>query len=269
MNPALVAFLLFAADPSPRTVPREEILTAMRACQGYDPTATTNGARFQAEVLLRLARGAPGGPPLLLGHAEWFSAFLERTGLSAAQAPTFVRLANEHGQDLHIDYQEGRVVESVAGRSPEFAANVTVGWPQRKGGPNSYSFADLLSRPNLEVTNQRRIVYRLLEMEGMVVYGDIEGLQGRPTSGILGALFAVIGKGNVRENRMLISHDGLQVSRAWAGKWAINLTQTVTIHPDGRMEKDIPRGRPDLAALAARLEAPLRIRYRPFKPPTP
>ena len=136
------------------------------------------------------------------------------------------------------------------------------------GGPTSYSYEDLLATPHLEVTNERLIAYRLLDVEGMVVYGEVEGLLGRPTSGILGALFKLIGKGRVNESRMLISRDGLQLSRAQARKWAMRVTQTVTVHPDGHMEKDVPKGRPDLAALAVRLEQPLRIRYRPFRPPS-
>jgi hypothetical protein len=268
MNPAILGFLLLAADATPRNVSREEILNAMKACDGYDLSATTNGARFQAEVLLRLARLAPDGPPLVLGHAEWFSAYLERTGLTADKAPLFMRLAHQHGQDLQIDYRADRVVESVEGPRPAFAANVTVWWPEKRGRPTSYSYEDLLATPHLEVTNERMIAYRLLEVEGMVVYGEVEGLLGRPTSGILGALFQLIGKGRVKESRMLISRDGLQLSRAQARKWAMGVTQTVTVHPDGRMEKDVPRGRPDLAALAVRLEQPLRIRYRPFRPPS-
>ncbi len=268
MNLALVLLLLLAADPTPRHVPREEILSAMRACDGYDPTATTNGARFQAEVLLRLAHQAPDGPPLFLGHAEWFWAFLERTGLPPGEAPAFSRLAYEHGQDLQIDYRGDRVIESAEGPRPAFAANVTVWWPERRGAPNSYSYEDLLSTPHLEVTNERLIQYRLVEVDGMVVYGEVEGLLGRPTTGVLGALFQLIGNGNVRESRMLISRDGLQISRALVRKWAMSVTQTVTIHPDGRMEKDFPRDRPDLAALAARLGEPLQIRYRPLKPPS-
>lgn len=268
MNPAILGFLLLAVDPSPRYVPREEILSAMKACEGYDPTATTNGARFQAEVLLRLARRAADGPPLLIGHAEWFSAFLERTGLTREKAPLFMRLSYEHAQDLQIDYRGDRVVESAEGPRPAFAANVAVWWPDKQGAPTSYSYEDLLSSPHLEVTNERLMAYRLLEVDGMVVYGEVEGLLGRPTSGILGALFQLIGKGHVKESRMLISRDGLQLSRAWAKKWAMGVTQTVTVHPDGHMEKDVPPGRPDLQALAARLEQPLRIRYRPFKPPS-
>jgi hypothetical protein len=115
----------------------------------------------------------------------------------------------------------------------------------------------------LKVTNQRLIKYRLLEIGGMVVYGQIEGLKGRPSSGVLGALFQLIGEGDLKESRMFLSSDGLQVSRTRAEKWSFGVTQTVTIYPDGHAEKDTPENRADLKALAARLELPLKVRYRP------
>lgn len=264
MISALLALLLSGADAAPRGIGHEEILSAMRACQGYDVTATTNGARFQAEVLLRLARKAraerPDGPALLIGHGEWFSAFLERTGLSTEKAPTFVRLAYRHAQDLQLDYRSDRVVENAETARPDFAASVRIWWP---GGPSSYSYEDLFSTPHLKVTNQRTIAYRLLDLDGMVVYGQIEGLLGRPTSGLLGALFEVIGEGHLKESRMLLSRDGLQISRTRAEKWTFGVTQTITVYPDGHAEKDVPPNRPDLLALATRLAEPLRIRYRP------
>jgi hypothetical protein len=267
MMSTLLALLLLATDPAPRAVERAEVLSAMKAYQGYDVTATTNGARFQAEVLLRLGRQArterPNGPALLIGHADWFSAFVERAGLTAEKAPTFARLANQHGQDTQIDYRADRVLEGADAIGSGFAANVTIWWPEKSGSPDSYTYEDLLSNPHLKVTNRRSITYRLLDLDGMVVYGRIEGLLGRPTSGFLGALFSVIGEGHLKESRMLISPDGLQISRTHAEKWAFGVTQTVTVYPDGRMEQETPKGRPDLAALAARLAAPLSVRYRP------
>jgi len=267
MMTAFLALLLSSAVVAPRRVSHEELVTAMKGSQGYDMTATTNGPRFQAEVLMRLARKArvehPEGPELLIGHAEWYTAFLERAGLPKEKAPIFVRLSYEHGQDLQIDYRADRVMEGTGGPAPEFAASVRMWWPDRPGAPSSYSYADLFSTPQLKVTNQRVIVYRLLEISGMVVYGQIEGLRGRPTSGLLGALFQLIGEGDLKESRMLIAPDGMQVSRTRAEKWSFGVTQTVTVHPDGHAEKDTPPTRPDLAALATRLEAPLKVRYRP------
>src|SRR5262245_48665413 len=118
-----------------RAVSREEILTAMQGSQGFEPSATTNGARFQAEVLLRLARDAeardPARPPVFVGHDDWFSAFLARTGLTEEAAPLFMRLSHEHGQDMVVDYGLDRVVRSVAeGPTPSFAMSVSIGWPE-------------------------------------------------------------------------------------------------------------------------------------------
>ncbi len=267
MISVFLALLLSGAATAPRAVGQQEILEAMNASQGYNVTATPNGPRFQAEVLMRLARQArtdhPDGPALLIGHAEWFQAFLERTGLSKEKAPTYMRLSYEHQQDLEIEYREERVIDGASPDRPDFAALVRMWWPDRPGAPASYSYVDLASTPQLKVTNQRMIVYRLLEVNGMVVYGQIEGLRGRPTSGLLGALFQLIGEGELKESRMMLSYDGLQISRTRAEKWAMGVTQTVTVYPDGRAEKDIPANRPDLAGIAARLEAPLKIRYRP------
>lgn len=258
--------LLVLTAAEPRAVGSDEILRSMARSEGYNLEATTNGARFQAEVILRLVREAqardPERRPLFLGHGEWFSAYLQRTGLTAGEVPAFVRLAFEHGQDLEIDYREERVFESTPGAPPGLGANVIIWWPRRPGGPTKYSYEDLLSTPRLKVTNERVIAYRLVDFGDMVVYDEIEGLRGRPTSGALGFLFRLIGEGHVVQSRMAISADGLQISRARARKAFFGVTSTVTVYPDGRTEKDVPSGRPDLAALETRLRQPLDLRYR-------
>ncbi|HET7291402.1 MAG TPA: hypothetical protein VFM88_03160 [Vicinamibacteria bacterium] len=240
----------------------------MRASRGYNPAATTNGARFQSEVLRHLARQAlaRGAPhePLLIGHAEWFSAVLERTGLTPAEAPAFIRLGNDHAQDIYLEYESERVVRQVlSGPTPGLALSVTIGWRGGRGVPGSYSYEDLLSTPKLKVTNKRVIRYRLLDFGNLVVFDDVTGLNGRPTSGVLGLLFQLIGEGHVVENRMVIAPDGLQVARARAKKAFIDVESTVTVYPDGRTEKDLPPGRGDLAPLEARLKQELRLEYWP------
>ena len=70
----------------------------------------------------------------------------------------------------------------------------------------------------MRVTNERVISYRLMDFGEMTVFDDIKGLRGRPTSGVLGFLFQLIGEGRVVENRMAISDDGIQVARARARK---------------------------------------------------
>jgi hypothetical protein len=268
----LLAILAAALPERPghpvRPVTRAEMIEAMERSQGYDPTATTNGARFQAEVLLLVARRAreshPEGPPLFLDHEDWFQALLARTGLPADQAPLFARLARENGQDIEVEYRPERVIARVeSGPEPRFAANVTIGWPRAPGGPSRYSYDDLLSTPRLRVTNERVLSYRLLDFGDVIVYADIQGLTGRPTTGLLGFLFRLMGEGHVEENRMAIAPDGLQISRARASKAFFSVTATVTVSPDGRTEKDLPAGRPDLAEIEARLKRPLGIAFAP------
>jgi hypothetical protein len=81
---------------------------------------------------------------------------------------------------------------------------------------------------------------------------------------VLGVLFALIGEGYVVESRIGIAADGLQVTRARARK-LFEVNTTVTVSPDGRTEKDIPPGRPDLAALEARLKQPLHLEHPPME----
>ena len=53
-------------------VSSQKLLQAMQSKSGYDPTMSTNVARFQAEVLLSLVEKAvendPAGTSLFIGH---------------------------------------------------------------------------------------------------------------------------------------------------------------------------------------------------------
>jgi hypothetical protein len=261
-----------APPPGHQVVTCGELLAAMRASRGFDPTATANGARLQAEVLLRLVRAAhardPHGPPLFLDHETWFSAFLERTGLAADKAPLYARLARENGQDTAVDHRRERVLEGVLeGPEPLLAANVYVGWPDAPGAPQQFSYEDTLSTPRLEVTMKRVITYRLVDYGDMLLYGEIRGLRGRPTSGVLGALFHLIGEVPIVESRMALSADGLQISRGRGKKGLIDVTTTVTLTPEGRAEKGLPPGRADLQALEQRLKRKLRLAFKPLAAP--
>ncbi len=77
-------------------------------------------------------------------------------------------------------------------------------------------------------------------------------------------LFQLIGEGSVVESRIAVAADGLQITRARARKM-FEVATTVTVHPDGRTEKDVPAGRPDLVAIDARLKQPLRLRHPPME----
>jgi len=268
----LAASAVVAAPRGPddvQPVSREAILAAMRQSYGYSLTATANGPRLQAEVLLRLIRAAeatdPASHPLWIGHQEWFEAYLERTGLTPQDAPLYVRLAHEVGQDMLADYRRERVVEEVLrGPEPLTLANVHIFWPEAAGKPESYSYDDTLSNPKLHVTQKRDILYRLVDYGDRIWYADVRGLRGRPTSGALGLLFDIIGEAQVLESRSAFAPDGIQIVRGHGRKLLVNRTATVTIWPDGHADKGVPQGRPDLEALEARLEEPLEIRFRPL-----
>ncbi len=254
------------ARPAYNVVDRPKVLEAMRQCGDYDPTATTNGARFQADVVLYLARQArerdPDGLPLFIGYEEWFRAFLEVSGRTDDTAPLYALLAYRHGQDIEVDYRVDRVIREVKkGPLPELAVNVRIRWEDRPGKPDRYSYLDTLSTPHFKVTNWRVMTYRLLDFGDWVAYDEIEGITGRPTSGALGFLFRVIGEGRIAQSRMAISKDGLQVSRATAKKAFMEVTTMVTVYPDGNMEKDVPAGLSDLLELERRLKQPLEIDY--------
>lgn len=241
---------------------------------GFDPTATTNAARAQAHVILALARDArsvdPDGPPLFISHDVWYRSFLEVIGLSEKDAPLFARLAFQHRQDLWIDYRPGNVIKTVKeGPEPLMALNVQAGWPKDSGLPKKYSFTDTLSTPTLNVTNHRLIRYRLLDFGNMIVMDELKGLTGRPTSGLLGALFKLIGEGRVVWSRMAFAHDGLQVIRAKAKKGPFSITETLTLQLDGRGTKGVPEGRPDLEALEDRLKQRINIKYYDWTLPEP
>ena len=248
---------------APRDIPVERLVAALEPCRGYDLTATANAARMHAEAFLRLIREAraldPGGRPLRIGHAEWHQACLRRMGLEPQAAPIFVRLAFENQQDTVIDYRGGAGAPA-AGRQPLVAAEVRTSWAEGSGRPKSYSYVDTLASPQLRVTNQRVLTYRLLDFGDMVVFADVRGLRGRPITGFLGALFNVIGEVSVVESRMAFAADGTQVARGRGKKGFIDMTQTVTVHPDGRAQKGLPPGRPDLVALEQRLKRPIDLR---------
>jgi hypothetical protein len=279
--PATVIALVLpvAAPPEPdaggerhSVVSREEILEAMLQSKGFDVTATTNSGRLHAQVILRLARKAhardPEGPALFVGHAEWFQAFLQATGLIADRAPISQRLAYQYGQDMEIDYQTDHVIrEVIEGPPPEFAANIRISWPKKPNGPNEYSYEDRLSVPSLRVTNKRLMSYRLVDYSEIVVFDEIEGLTGQPTSGLLGFLFRILGEGRLVEFRMAISPDGVQVSWGRARKAFLEVATTTTVYPNGHAQKDIPAHRPDLGAIEARLKRPIRVRYQPLARP--
>ncbi len=254
------------ARPGYQVVSRAEIVEAMRQCDNYDPTATTNGARFQADVVSYLARKArerdPQGLPLFIGYEDWFRAFMEVLARPENAMPLYAQLSYQYKQNTEIEYRVDRVIREVKeAPTPELAVNVRIWWEDEPGKPDRYSYLDTLSTPHLRVTNQRVMSYRLLGFGNWVAYDEFNGVTARPTSGVLGFLFRVIGEGRILQMRVAISKDGLQVSRATAKKGFMKKITTVTVYPDGKMEKDVPPDRPDLIELEKRIMQPLEIEY--------
>ena len=147
---------------------------------------------------------------------------------------------------------------------PELAVNVRISWEAGPGKPDRYSYLDTLSTPRFKVTNWQVMTYRLLDFGDWAVYDEIEGVTGRPMSGVLALLFRVIGEGRIAHSRMAISEDGIQVSRTTAEKAFMGVTTTVTVYPDGIMEKDVPDDRADLLELERLIKQPLEIDYVEF-----
>ena len=271
---ALLCFLLLpgplaGVEGAYNVVGRSEVLEAMQQHYGnYELTATTNGA-WLAEVVFYLARQArerdPDELPLFIGHEAWFRSFLAVTGRTEDTAPQYALLSYRYEQNMEVDYRLDRVIQEVEeGPMPELAVNVRISWEDGPGIPDRYSYLDTLSTPRFKVTNWQVMTYRLLDFGDWAVYDEIEGITGRPMSGVLALLFRVIGEGRIAHSRMAISEDGIQVSRTRAEKAFMEVTTTVTVHPDGTMERDVPAGRSDLLELERRLKQPLEIDYVEF-----
>ena len=162
---------------------------------------------------------------------------------------------------LAVEYRPSRVIrEVVKGPAPRLAVGVIISWPAAPGAPDEYSYEDTQSTPHLKVTNKRVITYHLLDYGDLIAFDRMEGLTGRPTTGALGVLFSVIGEGRIVEYRMVVTPDGLQVSRGRARKAFFDVATTLTVRPDGRTEKGVP-DEPRFRDIEARLSAPIEIRY--------
>lgn len=246
-------------------VPPGPIEDAIRARRGYDVTATPNGGRFLAELLLDLARRRqdrrPDGRPFVVRHDDFFPAYLRVTGLTAEEAPPAFRKAHEFGQRLVVEHREDRVIEAVEeGPDPRQALSVRATWPDTRDAASSFTYEDTVSRPNVRVRNERVVTYRLLEYVGFVMYDEMDGVSGRPTTGLLGALFDVIGMAHIEQSRFAVAGDGTQVTLTRVRK--VVPTETVaTVDPDGNARRGIPDGRPDLDRLLDLLDRNVEGEY--------
>ena len=257
------------ADPAGvRVVDRAELAEAMRTHAEYNLAATTNGPRLQVEVFFWLVRRAlasqPQGCRLFIRHQDWFEVFLEVAKLRPQEAPLPSRLVYENGQDIELDCRPERVIQRIGGgRRAQLALNVKFWWETTANPAGEFHYLDTASTPELKVTNNRVITYRLIDLGDQILFDDIHGLSGRPTTGLLGLLFSLIGEGRVVRTQVAFSDDGIQVSRVLAQK-LFSRTVTVVTWPNGRTEPEIPAQRADLIALKQRLDRPVEIEYQPL-----
>ena len=252
-----------------RRVTRDELRRAMTQHGDYDILATTNRGRFSSELLLLLGRDAseqdPEGGPLYIEPEDWFHTFLETAGVSEEEAPLPSRLGFENRQRVMIEYRRHRVVDHVKeGPEPTLALNIRAWWEEDENPASKFSFTDTTATPKLKVTSRREITYRLLEFDDMIVVDKIEGVSGRPVSGLLGTLFSIIGEGGVKYSRIAISDDGVQIIRARSKK-IFSITVTATVEPDGRASRGLPPDRPDLLMIEERLKNQLKVAYVPYE----
>lgn len=249
----------------PYQVSRGEILQAMSSHGAYSLTSTTTSMRFGAEALLaivrRRQREAPGSTQLLIRQSEWFAAHLETAGVTYAAMSAAARAGFEHHQDALVDYGPEVVKGVVEGPAPNMALDVTIFWPDSEGAAAEFSYKDTLSVPRMDVYDSRVIRFKLLEYDSMLVFDRVTGISVRPV-GFLSAVFAVLGKPDLKQTRIAVSKDQWQVVRGRVNVFAgISKTGTATIEPGGRGHEGVPRGRPELATLAEHMKRPLELRY--------
>ena len=254
--------------PSPRVIPRDELLQAMRQHGNYDIVPTPNWARFQTEVFLNLmhaslARDSRGGV-ILIPAEDWYQAYVEVARLTPGAIHEGTRLAREVGQMTLLDFRRDGVVRTwQSTQSLKLAANARIFWPDSVRR-SKISYRDTLTDPKLQVTFHRVITYRLLELDSMVLYDDMRGVYGRPTSGVLGFLFSVFGEGELVESRLAFARDDFVVVRARSKK-ILSKTVTVVVHPKGRGDSGVPAGRADLSDLEQLLRQPIEVEYLPYR----
>jgi hypothetical protein len=249
----------------PYRVSREEILKAMSAHGEYSLTTTTTSMRFGAEALLAIARRRqledPGNTRFLIDQKDWFGAHRETAGVAYAQMSEAARAGFEHHQDAVVEYGPQVLDEVLEGRRPLMSLDVTIFWPDSAGAPSRFSYKDTLSVPKVDVYDDRVIHFKLLQYEDMLLFDEVTGISVKP-HGFLSAVFAVLGKPDLKQTRLAVSGDQWQVVRAKVNVFAaISKTGTATIEPDGRGHEHIPSDRADLLALKTRLEQPLKVRY--------
>ena len=252
-----------AQDCENRQVEADELRDVVASIDGYDITATTNQGRFVADVLLGLAAGFhardPDGRPFEIAPRDFFDSVVSVAGVDPEKMPIGFRRALEVGQVFTVDYRQARLVDggSVTGDIQQALA-VSVRWSD--DGPDHYEFEDTDASPNVLLRYQREVNYRLVRLPDRVLYDEVEGLSGRPTSGALGALFRMLGRARIQSSHFAVADDCSLVAYT-RGRRLFPFSTLATVRPDGSTLRGVPDDRDDLDALGQRLSRLPDIRY--------
>ena len=135
-----LARLSEAQDAAPVPVGVDAIHAAMEQSRGYNLLATTNGPRFQTEVLLRLAAEAeardPRRRPLFIGTASGSRPTCGAPASPPDRRPCSSASPDQHGQDTIVDYRRERVLAGAPDvNPPRRALNVCIWWPKGDRAP--------------------------------------------------------------------------------------------------------------------------------------
>ena len=273
MGLTLSAHALDMPAPEPRAptcampyqVTREEILRGMSGHGAYSLTTTTTSTRFGAEALLAIVRHrqrqSPGSTELFIAQTDWFAAHLATAGVAYAEMSEAARAGFEHHQDILVGYGPQVVDQVLEGPRPILSLDVMLFSPDSAGAPSNFSYRDTLSSPRVDVFNDRIIRVKLLEYDDMLVFDQVTGISVRPM-GFLSGVFAVLGKPDLKQNRIGATADQWQVMRGQVKVFpGITKTATVVIEPGGRGHEKAPPGRTDLTALGERMNRPVKLRY--------
>lgn len=252
-----------ACEQAPR-IPRQVIAEAMRAHGPYSLTSTTTAMVFGSEALLaivrRRQREAPGATQFVIDHEDWFKAHQETAGVNYARMSESARTAYENQQDILVDYGPQVVQEVKEGAAPRTALDVTL-FSSDTAGASEFGYKDTLSVPKVDVYNNRVVRLHMLEYDSLLVFDDVTGISVKPL-GFMSAVFALVGRPDVKETRLAVAKDYWQVARGRINVMlGISKSVTATIEPGGRGHENIPQGRADLATLAKQLAQPLEVRY--------
>lgn len=264
---ALASAFAVAADGCPHEiVDRDAMRDVIASISGYDTGATTNQSRFVAEFLFALAAhpALDDAGSFQVQPDRFFSAWLEATGRRRETAPVSMGKVLEHGQRFVVDTDPPIRFESDAVEAPDRVLSVRVSWPDRPGTASHYVYRDRLAEPEVRMRHERVITYQIADFGDFVAFENVSGVSGRPTTGALGALFALLGTAPIRSTRFAVAGDGTQVLRSRVRK-LVGFTATATIAPDGTAERGIAPRREDLAALKRSLSVDFKI--VPTQPP--